>query len=344
MNDLLLLLNPTLRVIARTWMLAVLPTLFASSLLAQGGEAVLGANPFGFQCGMTAEQVKGMAGKSTLEEPLGGLKKLELTTAPHPHSAFVSYSLIVTPEQGVVMINAKGFNPGSSSAAELRDVFADIQGALSRIYGKPTQNLDLSGDDAFWIVGQTAVSSSPRHWAAVWDVTRPSRNHLQSIILNAEQASNYFFLSYECDGIEGISDSTKAAVLDQTSAPTAFLPTARRSTPKANAVVTATPTSITPRTGHQIQYKVEGSYTKIASLTYRNATGGTDQITVALPWTLTFTALPGQFVYLSAQNKQDYGSIECFIYLDDVPVKRAVANTEYGIATVSGNVPADQDK
>ena len=28
----------------------------APSLLAQGGEAILGANPFGFQCGMTAEQ------------------------------------------------------------------------------------------------------------------------------------------------------------------------------------------------------------------------------------------------------------------------------------------------
>src|ERR1022692_499801 len=258
MKHLVLLLNHTLRVIARMRMLAVLPMLFAPSLFAQGGEAVLGASPFGFQCGMTAEQVKGIAGKTTLEEPLGGLKKLELNAVPHPHSAFVSYSLIITPEQGVVMINAKGFNPGPSPSAELRDAFADIQGVLSNIYGKPIQNLDLSGDDAFSILGQTAaVSSGPRHWAAVWDLRPPLPNLIQSIVINAEQASKFFYLSYECNGIEGISDSTKAAVLAQASVPTAFLPTARHYTPKANTAVTTTPTNYTTRTSAAAQAPTE---------------------------------------------------------------------------------------
>jgi hypothetical protein len=92
-----------------------------------------------------------------------------------------------------------------------------------------------------------------------------------------------------------------------------------------------------PRTGHLIEYKVEGAYS--ASLTYRNATGGTDQMTVKLPWTFTFTGQPGQFAYLSAQNTEDWGSIECTILLDGIPVRRANANSPYGIASVSGTVP-----
>jgi hypothetical protein len=98
--------------------------------------------------------------------------------------------------------------------------------------------------------------------------------------------------------------------------------------------------AVLPRTGHDIQYKVEGPYK--ASLTYRNATGGTDQTTVALPWTLTFIGQPKQFVYLSAQNTEDWGSIECTIYLDGVPVRKASANSPYGIASVSGTIPSVQ--
>jgi hypothetical protein len=90
---------------------------------------------------------------------------------------------------------------------------------------------------------------------------------------------------------------------------------------------------------HQVQYKVEGSAYK-ASLTYRNATGGTDQITVKPPWVLTFAGQPGQFAYLSAQNTEDWGSIECTILLDGIAVRRANSNSPYGIASVSGTVPS----
>jgi hypothetical protein len=100
--------------------------------------------------------------------------------------------------------------------------------------------------------------------------------------------------------------------------------------------------AVTPRGGHLIQYRVDGPWQ--ASLTYQNATGGTDQITVKLPWELTFTGQQGQFAYLSAQNTEDWGSIECTILLDGIPVRRANANTPYGIASVSGTVPLDHAK
>ena len=95
-----------------------------------------------------------------------------------------------------------------------------------------------------------------------------------------------------------------------------------------------------PRTGREVRYQVEG--TGRASLTYRNASGGTDQMTVKLPWTLTFAGQQKQFVYLSAQNTDDWGKIEATIYLNDIPVQRAVSDSPYGIASVSGSIPPDR--
>ncbi len=76
-----------------------------------------------------------------------------------------------------------------------------------------------------------------------------------------------------------------------------------------------------------------------AALTYRNASGGTEQVTVSLPWDLSFSAQIKQFVYLSARKTESAGTIECTIYLDGFPVKKATANSPFGIATVSGTVP-----
>jgi hypothetical protein len=79
-----------------------------------------------------------------------------------------------------------------------------------------------------------------------------------------------------------------------------------------------------------------------ASLTYRNASGGTDQITVSLPWQLTFTGQVKQFVYLSAQNLERETAVECTIYFDGVPEKKSITTTPLGIATVSGTIPPAQ--
>lgn len=197
----------------------------AGSTPAAGADPILGFQPFGLQCGMTAEQVIRIAGTAGVKQSPGGV--LELTSTPHPHSGFVSYSAAATPKQGVVMINARGFNASASATAELHDTFIDIRETLSRIYGAPSQSLDLSAGATFWVMGteKKAGNSGPRHWAAVWDLRPPYPRHIQSIILDAEQGSKFFLLSYECDGIEGVSKSAKAAAVAQTSVPTAFLPT-----------------------------------------------------------------------------------------------------------------------
>lgn len=93
----------------------------------------------------------------------------------------------------------------------------------------------------------------------------------------------------------------------------------------------------TPRKMARVTYIVAGSGP--ASLTYHNASGGTEQQDVKLPWSLEFNAPPGSFVYLSAQKKEEYGVIFAQVFVNAVSIQKAESNSPYGIASVSGSVP-----
>ncbi len=115
---------------------------------------------------------------------------------------------------------------------------------------------------------------------------------------------------------------------------------------------------------HLVKYKADGG--GLATLTYRNASGGTDQITVELPWSMTFYSTGGKSLYLSGQKKpfqrvrvcaengilrpfecdhwerlwaQSFGPISISIYLDDVQLQTAGSTAVYGVASVSGTIP-----
>ena len=91
----------------------------------------------------------------------------------------------------------------------------------------------------------------------------------------------------------------------------------------------------TPHT-YRVIYRVGGFASK-ASLTYETASG-TEQRTVTLPWETAFDVKRGQFVYLSAQNETDRGSVTAEIIVDGASWKKATSTSEYGIANVSGSV------
>ena len=78
-------------------------------------------------------------------------------------------------------------------------------------------------------------------------------------------------------------------------------------------------------------------------LTYQNATGGTNQITVGLPWSVEMKKQKsGSFAYLSAQKTQNvYPVLHVAIYVDNVLQQEAFASTPNGIATASGSVPSN---
>jgi len=78
---------------------------------------------------------------------------------------------------------------------------------------------------------------------------------------------------------------------------------------------------------------------KRASLTYANAQGGTEQTTVTLPWTKTFTATKGQFLYIAAQNQDAFGGVSCDITIGGTAFKHSESRGEYVIASCDGSAP-----
>lgn len=97
-----------------------------------------------------------------------------------------------------------------------------------------------------------------------------------------------------------------------------------------------------PAAPHQITYKVETSDRAPVSLTYANETGATVQEDTTSPWSKSFTAPAGQFLYLSAQR--DYsgsGKISCTITDGAKVIQTAESSGQYVIASCSGSVPFD---
>lgn len=84
---------------------------------------------------------------------------------------------------------------------------------------------------------------------------------------------------------------------------------------------------------YKVTYRVDGNGP--ASITYSNATGGTEQQEVRLPWTQTFEAQSGQFLYLSAQDMAGGALVTSSISVNGLVVKDAVSRGGYTIATVS---------
>src|SRR5580698_3958635 len=85
---------------------------------------------------------------------------------------------------------------------------------------------------------------------------------------------------------------------------------------------------------HHVEYRVTGSGK--VSINCTNATGGTEQRKAKLPWSLTFDANNGTFLYLSAQKSGWRGSIRSEIFVDSVSLQYAESNDSMGIASVQG--------
>lgn len=88
---------------------------------------------------------------------------------------------------------------------------------------------------------------------------------------------------------------------------------------------------------YTIEYRITGS-TNYASYTYENETGSTEQKTAGVPWSKKFVASPGDYLYISAQNEIDHGTIKCELLVDGVVVKHAESSGAYVIVTCSGRL------
>lgn len=87
-----------------------------------------------------------------------------------------------------------------------------------------------------------------------------------------------------------------------------------------------------------VKYKVTGT-AETVDVTYENSSGGVSQESdVEVPWSYSFTGEPGDFVYISAQNQGQTGTVTVTIYRDGDVFKTSTSEGAYVIATASGTL------
>lgn len=87
---------------------------------------------------------------------------------------------------------------------------------------------------------------------------------------------------------------------------------------------------------YRVVYKISGTASR-AFLTYQNEQGGTEQTEISIPWKGTLTVKEGEFLYISAQNQGDSGSVTCEIWVNDTKWKESTSSGAYVIASCSGS-------
>lgn len=86
-----------------------------------------------------------------------------------------------------------------------------------------------------------------------------------------------------------------------------------------------------------VTYTVSGSAREV-SVTYANASEGTSQATVSVPWSHSFTCTKsGQFLYISAQNQGQTGTVTVRITKGGTTYKESTSSGAFVIATASGD-------
>lgn len=87
-----------------------------------------------------------------------------------------------------------------------------------------------------------------------------------------------------------------------------------------------------------VTYTVTGD-SRQAEVTYENANADTSQeFGVVVPWSYSFTAEPGMFLYISAQRGGAPGDISCSIEVDGQTVETNTSRGPHTICAASGSL------
>lgn len=92
-----------------------------------------------------------------------------------------------------------------------------------------------------------------------------------------------------------------------------------------------------PPASPSVEYRISGSAYSVF-ITYENKTEGISQEYANVPWTYSWSgAKSGQFLYVSAQNQWETGSVTVEIYKNGSLYKTSTSTGAYVIATASGS-------
>ncbi|MFH1051219.1 MAG: hypothetical protein V1779_09880 [bacterium] len=89
---------------------------------------------------------------------------------------------------------------------------------------------------------------------------------------------------------------------------------------------------------YTVEYKISGTAIKV-DVTLNNSSGGTEQYDdVTLPHSYQYRSFNDNFVYISAQNQGQSGSVTVSIYHKGILFKTSTSSGAYVIATASGSI------
>jgi hypothetical protein len=164
------------------------------------------SGPFGFEAGMTKEQIIQIVGNDAIKETSGDT--IILANAPEAHHDFESYALKISPENGLVKILAVGKNINTNGFGnELKSAYKSIKTALANIYGRPNHEWDLLVNGSIWTGPDDwmdGLLKKERILACGW-IDMPLPNRIQGMRLDAAARSKeigYLYLTYEFEGFE----------------------------------------------------------------------------------------------------------------------------------------------
>lgn len=124
------------------------------SLAILAGTTRCWAGPFGFERGMTKEQIMKLLGAGSLIKADGNV--YTFSKVPKPHPLFEEYVLIISPTEGLLKVAAISKDIETSVyGEELKASFEEIRGALTKTYGEG-KTYDFLKYDSIW--------NEPKDW------------------------------------------------------------------------------------------------------------------------------------------------------------------------------------
>ncbi len=161
------------------------------------------AGPFGFQVGMTIDEIKRVIGKGSVTK--GDVNIYISTKAPKGHSLFESFLLTIDPTKGLVRLEAYSSTIVTSVyGRELKLMYSEIEEALTNNYGNCTSSYDFLRVGSIWREPREfmmALLKKERFLAAYWE--GDLKDDITNILLEGRALSRNtanVYVSYEFVG------------------------------------------------------------------------------------------------------------------------------------------------
>jgi hypothetical protein len=189
-------------VLFRAWLLTIVCTLPCH------------AASFGFERGMTPEQVTRLVGPSaitnTMPDQLGGVQ-YTLSTAPSPHREFEQYVLVFSKDSGLLRVVAIGKNfQTSSDGLQLRDHYDSLCAAMKTTYVLERQ-LDFARPGSPWNKPRDFMMGLLKNDRVLAAFFKDGQGDHVIIEPSATDSSNgYITVSYEYPGWDEYFDRIRA--------------------------------------------------------------------------------------------------------------------------------------